>query len=116
MNQKIIIPIIAIVFIGAIIGAQPVGINFIIDIQPIPQDGVEEGSFVQAQAWNFGNGQFKIIIDPSVVDSPQINRIVAHEIGHVVDWEGDEEYADNFANRIVNDGSEPIVDKYHGIH
>lgn len=115
MNARIIF-IAAIVFIGAIISADAVGENFIIIVQEIPQDGVEEGFVVQAQCWNHGDGSFHIIIDPDSIDNPQINRIVAHEIGHVVNWDGDEAYADNFANSVVNDGSEPIVDVFNGIH
>lgn len=112
MNVKAIFAVI--IFIFAIIASQPVGINFIIVVEEIPDS--DNGDVINAQCWNFGNGQFKIIVSPDAANSSQINRIVAHEIGHVVNWEGDEAYADDFANRIVDDGSEPIVDKYHGVH
>lgn len=112
MNWKIIFAIV--VFVGAIISVQPIGENFSIQIANIPDDG--SGYNVQAQVWKNVDGSFSIFIDEGSVDSPQINRIVAHEIGHVNNWDGDEAYADDFANRIVNDGSEPIVDAYHGIH
>ena len=114
MIKKVVFAIF--VFFVAVVFVQPVGINFIIVVEEIPQDQEAEGFIVQAQAWNFGNGQFKIIIDPDEVNDPQINRIVAHEIGHVVNWEGDEAFADDFANQVVNDGSEPIVDAFHGVH
>lgn len=115
MNQNQIFVAFCVFFI-AVFCAQPIGENFIIDIQEIPQDGVEPGFVVQAQCWNEGNGQFRIVIDPDEIEDPQINRIVAHEIGHAVNWDGDEAYADDFANRIVDDGSEPIRDAYSGIH
>lgn len=111
MNHKAIFAII--VFIGAIIAAQPVGINFIIVIEDIP-DG-DNGDIINAQCWNFGNGQFKIIVAPHIVGSEYQNVIVAHEIGHVNNWDGDEAYADDFANRVVVDGPR-VVDKYHGVH
>lgn len=113
MNVKAIVAVI--VFVAAIIAAQPVGINFIIVVEDIPNS--DNGDIINAQCWNFGNGQFKIIVSPEVhaIGGIYEAKVVAHEIGHVVDWEGDEAYADDFANRIVPEG-DPIVDKYHGIH
>jgi hypothetical protein len=112
MNARIIF-VAAIVFIGAIISAEAVGENFSISIASIPDDGNFD---VRAQVFKDSNGQFRIFIDEDSVNDPQINRIVAHEIGHVNNWEGDEAFADDFANRVVNDGSEPIVDAFNGIH
>jgi uncharacterized protein YjaZ len=112
MNARIIFA--AIIFICAVAWAQPIGENFSIEVANIPDD--DQGFDVRAQCWNDGDGSFRIYIDQDSIDDPQINRIVAHEIGHVVNWEGDEEDADNFANSVVDDGSEPIVDAYHGEH
>jgi hypothetical protein len=97
------------IFVAAIIAAQPVGINFTIDVAEIP-DSENPDWFIRAQCWNNGDGTFKIIIAPESINDPQINRIVAHEIGHVNNWDATEEEVDNFANKVVNDGSEPIHD------
>ena len=100
------------VFIGAIIIAQPIGIPFIIVVENIPNG--DNGDIINAQCWNFGNGNFKIIVSPEVhaIGGVYEAKVVSHEIGHCVNWDGDEAYADDFANSIVPEG-EPIVDKYH---
>lgn len=112
MNNQVFVAIW--VFVIAVVCAQPVGVNFIIDVADIPNG--DNGDIINAQCWNNGDGTFKIIVAPASVSDPQVNRIVAHEIGHVVNWDADEAFADDFANKVVVDGSQPIVDKYHGVH
>jgi hypothetical protein len=97
------------VFVAAIIAAQPVGVNYTIKVEKIAASENPDW-IVRANCQDNGDGTFTITIDPSTINDPQINRIVAHEIAHTIDWDWTEEQCDNFANKVVNDGSEPIHD------
>ena len=96
MNNKIIFAII--VFFAAVIAAPCVGINFSISVEDIP-DG-ENGFWIRANCHNNGDGTFHICMDEAAMNSPDWHVIMCHEIGHVVNWEGREEDADNYANAV----------------
>lgn len=96
MNFKPIF--VAIVFIMAISMAQPVGVNFSMSVIDIP-DG-DNGYFIRANCQNNGDGTFHINMDSATMQSPDWQVVMCHEIGHVVNWEGSEEDADNFANAV----------------
>lgn len=96
MNVKAIFAII--VFVAAIIVAQPVGmnVNYTVIVADIPDNDI---GTVRASCHNNGDGTFVIVIDEAVVNSPDFAVVYFHEIGHVNHWDDwSEEDCDNFAN------------------
>jgi len=111
MIRKIIFAIF--IFAIAISIVEPVGVNFIIVSQSIPND--DNGFIINARCSNNGDGSFIIKVAPHVVGSPDQNVIVAHEIGHVNHWDDWEEAdCDAFAMSIVPGSF--IQDVYSGVH
>jgi hypothetical protein len=86
-----------IVFIVAVMAAQPINdFNFIVQVADIP-DG-DNGFHIRANCHNNGDGTFVITMDNETMKSSEWQVVMMHEIGHVINWEGSEEDADNFAN------------------
>ena len=92
MQWKIIFA--TIIFIAAIIAAPVVGTNFTVKVTDISDNEYT----VRASCHNNGDGTFGITMDTSTMNSPNWEVVMMHEIGHVNNWEGSEEDADNFAN------------------
>ena len=94
MNFKV--PFIIIFIIVNIIFLPCVGENFIIVVKDIPDNS---GYFVRGLCHNNDDGTFIVYIDENVVNSPDYQVVLLHEIGHVGHWdEWSEEDCDNFAN------------------
>ena len=95
MNFKIIFAII--VFVVAVIAAPVVGTNFTVSVSNIPESA--DGQYIiNANCMNNGDGTFHITMNTATMNSPDWEVVMMHEIGHVNNWNGNEEDADNFAN------------------
>jgi membrane-bound ClpP family serine protease len=83
------------VLIGALMASQPVGTNFDVSVSDISDNDI---GTVRASCTNNGDGTFHITMDTTTMNTPNWKVVMMHEIGHVNNWNGSEEDADNFAN------------------
>lgn len=107
MNVKIIFAIV--VFVVAIIAAQPVGISFAIVSYELGQDS--NGYQVMAQVQFDANGKVVcVVIGPEAIADGSANVRFMHEMGHMKNSSWSEAQCDDFANSF---GVGHVEDAYH---